>query len=89
MSDKNKLLLRKLFVSFIVGFGGSFIPFITGWAQAPNYSFDKSVWIAALMGAVAAGVRALLAFGPINLVPSDKQHSLVAVKPDTPTPPAA
>lgn len=76
VSSRNKLLAKKLLIAFIVGFGGSFLPFITGWAQAPNYDFSKSIWVAALTGAVGAGVRALLALGPLNLVPSDKEHDL-------------
>lgn len=37
----------------------SFLVFVTGWLAAPDYSTWKSVWLAAIVGAAAAGVRAL------------------------------
>lgn len=80
----NALFLKKLFVAFIVGFGGVFIPAVLNILDdihrgaAPNTT--TSFYLALVAGGVAAGVRALLALGPINLVPSDKQHSLVGPK---------
>lgn len=37
----------------------SFLVFVTGWLAAPDYSTWKSVWLAAIVGAITAGVRAL------------------------------
>ena len=76
----NRLFFQKLIVAFAVAFAGSFIPFLTGWFQSPNYQFDKAIWVAALFGAVGAGFRAILALGPVNLVPSDATHTIVGPK---------
>ena len=73
----NKLFVRKLLVAFIVGFAGSFISFVTGAGQAPMYGFEKSAWVALLVGAVIGGARAVLVLLPgVNLVPSDSQSPL-------------
>jgi hypothetical protein len=37
----------------------SLIAFATGWLAAPDYATWKSVWLAAVIGALTAGVRAL------------------------------
>lgn len=76
----NRLFWKKLLVAFVVAFFGSFIPFVSGVFQSPNYQFDKALWVAALFGAVGAGVRAVLALGPVSLVPSDAQDTIIGPK---------
>lgn len=83
MSDSSKLLIRKLVQAFIISFLATFLPFVMGAFQAPNFSFDKSAWIAALAGAFGAAVRAAIALGPFNIDPTDAQHSVIV--PKTPT----
>lgn len=72
----NKLFVQKLAIAFVVGFVGGLIPLLQGWSEAPNFNFDRSAVIAVIIGLVSAGMRAVLALGPINLVASDRQHSL-------------
>lgn len=72
----NTLLLKKLVLAALVAFVGAFVPLLTGIGQSPNYSFDKAAWIAALFAGIGAIARALLAFGPFNVVPSDAEHTL-------------
>ncbi len=76
----NRLFFQKLIVAFVVAFFSAFIPLITGIGQSPDYHFDKALWLATLFAAVGAGVRAVLALGPINLVPSDAAHTIVGPK---------
>lgn len=76
----NVLFWKKLLVAFVVAFAGVFIPLLTGIGQSPNYTFDKAAWVALLPAAVAAGVRAVLALGPVNLVPSDKHDTIIGPK---------
>jgi hypothetical protein len=45
--------------SFLRAFLGTFMTMITGALQAPNLSTGKSLAVAALIGAVTAGIRAL------------------------------
>jgi len=76
------LFLKKLLVAFVIGFGGVFIPAILTLldkvSNGTPTSFDKSLWISLVSGAVAAGLRALLVLIPgLNLVPSDAQPVLV------------
>ena len=80
----NTLFWKKLVVAFVVAFFGAFVPLLSGIGQSPDYHFDKALWVAALFGAIGAGVRAVLALGPINLVPSDKADSIVGTKPKAP-----
>lgn len=76
----NSLLARKLLVAFLVGFGGVFIPaaltLLDKVASGTPSGVGKDLVISLVSGAFAAGVRALLAFSPVNLVPSDAEHSL-------------
>jgi hypothetical protein len=73
----NRLFWQKLVVAFLVAFFGALVPLLTGLGQSPDWKFDKAVWMAALVGAVGAGARAVLALGPVNLVPSDGQHTVI------------
>jgi hypothetical protein len=77
----NSLLFKKLVVAFLVGFGGVFIPGVLNVLDdihnGINNGWGTSFWLALVSGAVAAAVRAVLALSPINLVPSDAEHSLV------------
>lgn len=85
----NKLFLKKIFVAFLVGFGGYLLPIIANLGPAANAGAMKAVWASALSGAVMAGLRALLAFSPINLVPSDAEQTLGGSTPAAPAPPPA
>lgn len=71
----NKLLARKLVVAFVVGFVASFADQITGLAQSQQ-PLTTSLLEGAAVGALAAAVRGLLAFSPVNIVPSDAATSL-------------
>jgi hypothetical protein len=81
LTSKNKLLLRKMGVAFIVGFLGVFLPAAlqvldalqSGTEQPDNWNV---FWISLISGAVAAGVRAVLALSPISLTQTDKLNSL-------------
>jgi hypothetical protein len=73
----NRLFWLKLFMAFLVGFLGSLVTFLTGLSEAPNFSFDRAAVISLIAGALAAGIRAVLALGPVNLVPSDNQHTII------------
>lgn len=77
----NKLFWKKIVVAFVVSFFATFLPLLTGIGQAPDFHFDKALWTATLFAAIGAGVRAVLALGPINLVPSDKQDTIIGPKP--------
>lgn len=72
----NTLFIKKLAIAAAVAFVGAFVPLLGGIGQAPNYTFEKSAWVAALFAGIGAVARALLAFGPWPVVPSDAQHSL-------------
>ena len=76
----NALLLRKMLVAFAVAFGGVFIPAVLNILDdvhnGINNNWDTAFWISLVAGAVAAGLRALLALSPVNVIPSDAQHSL-------------
>lgn len=80
MSKNSKLLIQKLVIAFVVGFGGMLVTSLTGLANQPNFTFDKAAVISLIVGALSAGLRAVLALGPINLVPSDTQHSIIGGK---------
>jgi hypothetical protein len=56
--------------SFLRAFLATFLTMITGALQAPNLSTGKSLAVAALIGAVTAGVRALQAFFTTGQSPS-------------------
>lgn len=70
-----KLLARKMLVAFAVTFGAAVIPALLNWLQHPQAT-SRDFWFALLAGALAAGLRAALALSPINLVPSDGEHTL-------------
>lgn len=77
----NSLLVKKLLVAFIVGFGGVIVPgvlkVLDDVQNGVATDFTHAFWLSMVAGAFAAGIRALLAISPINLVPSDKEHSLI------------
>jgi heme A synthase len=72
----NQLLIRKMLVAFLVAFVSVFITALEGLSKEPNYHWSRSFVIGLVVGAIAAGLRAVLALAPINLVPSDSQHSI-------------
>jgi hypothetical protein len=75
----SKLLFQKLLVAFIVSFLGALVTSLEGLSKQPTFGWSKAIIVSILVGALGAGVRAVLALGPINLVASDKQHSLIRV----------
>ena len=72
----NKLLIQKLVIAFVVSFAGALVTSLTGLASQPNFGWDKATIIALVVGALGVGMRAVLAYGPINLIPSDAQHTI-------------
>jgi len=76
----NPLLLKKLVVVFAVAFIATFSDTITGGVGAAQ-PLSTSLLVAAAIGGLAAGIRALLALSPINLVPSDATHTLAVFQP--------
>jgi hypothetical protein len=77
----NNLLFRKMGVAFLIAFGGVLVPAVLKILDDVHNgvptSFSGAFWISIVAGAFGAGLRALLAISPINLVPSDAQHTLV------------
>lgn len=76
----NKLFWQKLFIAFLVGFMGSFVTAVAGLADEPNFKWTSSVIISLVVGALTAGFRAVLAMSPVNLTPTDAQHSIINAK---------
>lgn len=80
----NRLLLKKMLVTFLAAFGGVFIPAVLDLlnkaASGTPTAFSKALIISLVAGAFSAGVRALIAFSPLNLVPTDSQHTIVGGK---------
>lgn len=67
-------------MAFLITFGGVMIPAMLNVLDdihngVPHH-FDSSWWIAVACGAFGAALRAVLALSPINIVPSDAQHTL-------------
>jgi hypothetical protein len=48
--------------AFTLAFVGAIVAFAAGWLAAPDYSTWKAAWLAGLVGAVTAGLRALEGF---------------------------
>jgi hypothetical protein len=76
----NKLLAQKLLIAFIVSFVGALLTSLEGLGKQPHFGLDRSLIISLIVGALGAGMRAVLALGPVNLVASDAKHSLVGKK---------
>lgn len=76
----NALLAKKLVVAFLVAFGGVFIPAVLNILDdihnGVSNNWGAAFWLALAAGAVGAGVRAVLALAPLNLVPSDAEHTI-------------
>jgi hypothetical protein len=72
----NKLLGQKMLIAFIVAFLGAFITALAGISKEPNYHWSSAVIIGLIVGALGAGLRAVLALSPVNLTPSDRQHTI-------------
>lgn len=79
------LLTKKMLVTFIVGFLLVVLPGLVGLfdnfaslAAEGDLNFDVSAWgtlLAGLIsGGIAAGIRALIAIQPVNIVPTDSLH---------------
>lgn len=76
------LLFKKMLTAFLVGFLPTFITGITGALQSVldslshggsiSFPFLQATVLGIVVGAVMAGVRALLAFLPVNITPTDK-----------------
>lgn len=80
----NALLGKKLLVAFLMAFGGVLVPAVLKILDDVHNgvptSFSGAFWIALVAGAFGAGLRALLAISPINLVPSDAQHTVFGTR---------
>lgn len=72
----NKLLIEKMFIAFLVAFLGAFITAIEGLSKEPDYHWSGAVVIGLVVGALGAGLRAVFALSPVNLTPSDAQHTI-------------
>lgn len=55
----SSVFLKRVALSFVRAFAASLLTFAVGLANAPDWSFSRSAGIAALVGAVTAGVRAV------------------------------
>ncbi len=73
----NKLLFRKLVMAFLVAFVPALVTAWKGLAAEPDFHFTSAIGISLVVGALGVGLRAVLALGPINLVESDAQHTVV------------
>lgn len=51
--------LKNVALSFVRAFAASLLVFAIGLAQAPNFSFSRASGLAALVAALAAGLRAV------------------------------
>ncbi len=51
--------LKKVALSFVRAFAASLVVFAVGLAQAPEFTFSKAAGLAALTGALTAGLRAV------------------------------
>lgn len=79
----NVLLLRKLALVFALTFVGSAVDAWQGW-ESSSLPLSKSVVVGVIVGAIVAGLRALIALSPVNVVPSDAQHTVGRRKPAQP-----
>lgn len=55
----SSLFLKRVALSFLRAFAVSLLVFATGFLQAPNWNDARAAWVAALIGALTAGVRAI------------------------------
>lgn len=69
------LFARKLLIAFVVGFLSAFVDAIIGISQSQQ-PITTSLIEGAIVGAFATALRGLLALSPLNLVPSDANHSI-------------
>lgn len=76
----NKLLVKKMIVAFLAGFFGVFLPVVLDLldklSNGIDPNFGRAVLISLVAAAFSAGVRAIIALLPINLVPTDKLNTL-------------
>lgn len=88
-SALNKLFAQKLVVALIVGTASAFSTSLDDYTQSGT-PLTAHILVSVLIGAVVAGAtRALLAFSPLNVVPSDTEQSLFGAKRRTHTRTAA
>ena len=78
MSNTTRLLIEKLVMAFLVAFFGALLTSLEGLSKQPDFGWNKSLIIAVIVGALGAGIRAVLALSPINIVSSDSLHTLGA-----------
>ena len=76
----NKLLIKKLLLAFAVTFGTSLIVAVEGLTRQPDLKFTSALLVSLVTGALGAGLRAVIALLPINVVPSDAEHTLSVFK---------
>lgn len=72
----NKLLAEKIFTAFLGGFFGALVVSLQGLVAQPGFGWSKSLLISAVVGAIAAGIRATLALSPVNVESTDTQHTV-------------
>lgn len=82
MGRLNKLFFQKLAMAFIAAAVAATITAWQGLSQQPDFHFTRAVVIGLVTGAVTAGVRAVIAISPLNIVPSDAQHSVLGGPPE-------
>lgn len=74
-------LVRKMAVAALMGFGGVLLPAVLGFLDDVHNgtpaSFSGAFWLSVVAGGASAALRGIFALSPINLMPSDKAHSLI------------
>lgn len=58
----NKTFLKEVVRVFVFAFLGALVPLLTGFWLAPDWNAQKALLVSALLGGVAAGVKALTDF---------------------------
>jgi hypothetical protein len=85
LTSANKLLLKKMAVTGLIGFLSVFLPAVLKGLDeiegGAAHHFSTEFWFSLLAGAVAAGLRAVLALSPWNLLPTDVLHGFRKDKP--------
>jgi len=73
MSSNDSVFWKKVLLSFVRGVIASLVVTVPGILASPDFKFERALWISLLIGAVAAGFRAVQAYFT-NLEPGDAQH---------------
>ena len=85
LTSANKLLLKKMAVTGAIGFLSVFLPAVLTALDeiegGAGHAFSTEFWFSLLAGAVAAGLRGVIALSPWNLLPTDVLHGFSKDKP--------